>query len=374
MENIKVSVVMPVYNVQSCLDECLDTLERQTLKEIEIICVDDGSTDLSLEILREHSGKDPRIKVLTQHNSGAAVARNRGFEEVQGEYVIFLDSDDFYKEHMLKTAYDNAKKQNTDITVFRTNEYDTVKELYNPMEYTIKAEQLPLNNPFTYHDIPDNIFTVFVGWAWDKLYKTEFIRRENIKFQNLRTSNDLFFVFSSLIKADGIYVIDEPLVYHRVSRGTSLSVTREKSWDCFYKALTALKEELERIGAYEEVERGFLNWVLHFGFWNLDSITGPAFKNVYRLLKEECYISLGMDKKPREYYHNEEDYDRMMEVLATDYDEYVFNYMIKYRAQAKELKEVKSELHYMKTSTTFKVGRLIMGVPIKIKKIIKKER
>lgn len=374
MDNIKVSIVMPVYNVQSCLDECLDTLEKQTLKEIEIICVDDGSTDLSLEILRKHAAKDPRIKVMTQHNSGAAVARNKGFEHVRGEYVLFLDSDDFYKEHMLKTAYDTAKKQGSDITVFRTNEYDTVKELYNPMEYTVKADQLPDNNPFTYKDIPDYIFTVFVGWAWDKLYKTEFVRKNNIQFQNLRTSNDLFFVFSSLVKAESIYVIDEPLVYHRVSRGTSLSVTREKSWDCFYKALTALKEELERIGKYKEVERGFLNWVLHFGFWNLDSITGPAFKNVYELLKNECYITLEMNKKPKDYYFNQEDYGRMNEVLTTDYDEYVFNYMIKYRAQAKELREVKSELNYVRTSTTFKVGKTIMGIPIKIKKMIKRER
>ena len=275
---------------------------------------------------------------------------------------------------MLKTAYDTAKKQGSDITVFRTNEYDTVKELYNPMEYTVKADQLPDNNPFTYKDIPDYIFTVFVGWAWDKLYKTEFVRKNNIQFQNLRTSNDLFFVFSSLVKAESIYVIDEPLVYHRVSRGTSLSVTREKSWDCFYKALTALKEELERIGKYKEVERGFLNWVLHFGFWNLDSITGPAFKNVYELLKNECYITLEMNKKPKDYYFNQEDYGRMNEVLTTDYDEYVFNYMIKYRAQAKELREVKSELNYVRTSTTFKVGKTIMGIPIKIKKMIKRER
>ena len=128
MSEIKVSIVMPVYNVQSYLDECLDTLQNQTLKEIEIICVDDGSTDLSPEILKKHQKADSRIKIITQHNSGAAVARNKGFEQVQGEYVLFLDSDDFYKDNMLEVAYKKACASKADITVFRTDEYDAQKK------------------------------------------------------------------------------------------------------------------------------------------------------------------------------------------------------------------------------------------------------
>lgn len=373
-QNIKVSVIMPVYNVESCLSECLDTLMDQTLKEIEIICVDDGSTDGSLKILQEKAKQDNRIQVICQENSGAAAARNHGFTYAVGEYVLFLDSDDFFHKDMLKKSYECAKQQQTDIVIFRCKEYDTLKKNYNPMEYSIKKEELPDKNPFTFHDIPDYIFTFAVGWAWDKLYKRQFVADSGLKFQELRTSNDLFFVFSSLVKANGIYILDEHLIYHRVNRNTSLSVTREKSWDCFYKALTALKNELVSMGVYEEVERGFLNWVVHFAFWNLDTITGKAYKNVYMLMKETLFIELGMDKKPEEFYLKPRYYERMHEILETDFEDFLLVHMLEYRAKMKELKEVKSELSYVKNSTTFKVGKKVMKVPIKIKKLIKGER
>lgn len=373
-QNIKVSVIMPVYNVESCLSECLDTLTDQSLKDIEIICVDDGSTDGSLAILQEKAEKDKRIQIITQENSGAAAARNLGFTYATGEYVLFLDSDDFFHKDMLKKSYECAKSQQTDMVIFRCREYDSLRQNYNPMEYSIKKEELPDKNPFTFHDIPDYIFTVVVGWAWDKLYKRQFIVDSGLKFQELRTSNDLYFVFSSLVKANGIYILDEHLIYHRVNRSTSLSVTREKSWDCFYKALTALKEELVTMGVYEEVERGFLNWVIHFAFWNLDTITGKAYKNVYMLMKEKLFIELGMDKKPEEFYLKHRYYERMNEVLDTELEDYLLFHMLEYRAKMKELKEVKEELNWVKTSTTFLVGKKIMKVPIKLKKMIKGER
>ena len=373
-QNIKVSVILPVYNVESCLEECMDTLQKQSLKEIEIICVDDGSTDNSLAILEERAKQDERIRVLKQENSGAAAARNHGFAYATGEYVLFLDSDDFFKKDMLKKSYEAAKEQQTDIVIFRCEEYDTVKKIYNPMEYSIKREELPDKNPFTFHDIPDYIFTFAVGWAWDKLYKREFVVESGLKFQELRTSNDLYFVFSSLVKANGIYILDESLIYHRVNRGTSLSVTREKSWDCFYKALMALKEELVQMNVYEEVERGFLNWVIHFAFWNLDTITGKAYKNVYLLMQETLFKELEMDKKPEEFYLKHRYYERMQEVMNTEFEDFVLFHMIEYRGKMKELKEVKSELAYVKKSTTFKVGKLIMKVPIKLKKLIKGEK
>ena len=94
---VKVSVILPVYNVEKYLKECLDSILNQTLQEIEVICVDDGSTDRSLEILREYEKKDKRVIVLTQENKGAGAARNKGLAIAKGEYLSFLDSDDFFR-------------------------------------------------------------------------------------------------------------------------------------------------------------------------------------------------------------------------------------------------------------------------------------
>lgn len=391
-QDVKVSVILPIYNVESCLAECLDTLIAQSLEEIEIICVNDGSTDGSLAILEEKAKIDSRIQIISQENSGAAVARNHGFTYATGEYVLFLDSDDFFHRDMLKKAYECAKTKQTDVVIFRGRKYDTITHKYYPMEFSIKRESLPDKNPFTYHDIPDHIFTFAVGWAWDKLYKRQFIMESGLKFQELRTSNDLFFVFSSFIKANAIYVLDEYLIYHRVNRNTSLSVTREKSWDCFYKATMALKNELVSMGVYEEVERGFLNWVIDFAFWNLNTIIGKAYENVYMITKETLFPELGMDKKSAEYYFNQEHYKKMCEIMETDFKDYLLVHMLEYRTKMKlmgeereelrkekdelkkELNEIKEELKWIKRSTTFRVGKRVMAIPIKVKKMIKGEK
>ena len=100
---IKVSVIIPVYNVEQYLRPCLDSVLNQTLKNIEIICIDDGSTDDSLKILMEYAEKDNRITILKQKNKGAGVARNYGMSIATGEYFLFLDSDDFFSETLLQS-------------------------------------------------------------------------------------------------------------------------------------------------------------------------------------------------------------------------------------------------------------------------------
>ena len=124
MEEIKVSVIVPVYNAEEHLNQCLDTIVNQTLKEIEIICVDDGSTDNSLEILNQYAQKDTRIKVIQQKNQYAGVARNNGLKIARGEYVIFLDSDDFFKEDLLEKTYNQGKKVDADIVLFGAKCFD----------------------------------------------------------------------------------------------------------------------------------------------------------------------------------------------------------------------------------------------------------
>ena len=111
----KVSVILPVYNVSDYLRQCMDSIVGQTLKDIEIICVDDGSTDDSLAILKEYEAKDQRVKVIQQANAGAGAARNKGLEIATGEYLSFLDSDDFFEPDMLEKAIPKRKKKNWQI-------------------------------------------------------------------------------------------------------------------------------------------------------------------------------------------------------------------------------------------------------------------
>ena len=122
--DVKISVVLPVYNVANYLRKCLDSLVNQTFKDFEVICVDDGSTDKSTKILEEYQKKDNRIKILQQQRGGAGAARNLGLGHAQGKYVQFLDSDDYFESNLLEEMYTRAEKYDADLVVCSSKKVD----------------------------------------------------------------------------------------------------------------------------------------------------------------------------------------------------------------------------------------------------------
>ena len=126
----KVSVVIPVYNVEKFLKECLNSIINQSLEDIEIICVDDGSTDNSPKILKEYSLKDNRIKIISQENGGHAVATNNGMALANGKYLYLMDSDDILELNALEELYEYAENKNVDFVLFPAMNYDNDKNRY----------------------------------------------------------------------------------------------------------------------------------------------------------------------------------------------------------------------------------------------------
>lgn len=396
--NIKVSVIIPVYNGGQHFEKCLDDLIHQTLNEIEIICVDDGSTDETEQIIERYMRRDSRISVIKQQNQGAAAARNNGIPQAKGEYLSFLDADDFFEENMLEHAYNKCKVCQSDIGIFRGDRFDDQKQETIPMNYALRMNDVPDKEVFNYKDVKDNVFNFVVGWAWDKLYKREFVQKNNLEFQLTRTSNDLFFVFFSLVKAETICVIDEILVHHRINVKGSLSVTREKSWNCFFLAASKLKEELVNINVFEEVKLSFDNWLLHFSFWNLDTIEGPRYEDVFNLIKNEVFSLLKIEEIKQEDIRQKGLYNNAMNVYNMPFKEYLINKIVEDRAVIaqkelkiaesrelikknsklikllrSEIKQITKSLNKVNSSTTFKVGKVIMFLPNKIKKIFSRK-
>lgn len=313
----KVSVVIPVYNVEKYLRECLDSIVNQTLKDIEIICVNDGSTDNSLEILKEYAQKDSRIIVIDKVNEGAATARNIGIDRAQGEYLAILDSDDIYNTSMLEKMLSNSISTEADITICRSQKLDNKTLEIIPTPHTIKAEYLPSKKVFCYKDIIDHVFDFCIGWSWDKLYKTRFIKETGLKFQNLRSTNDAYFVFVSLILANKISCIDDVLISHRMNTSTQLSETREKDSTCFIKAIHFIKDDLIERGLYEEVEQSFLNWVVDFAIWHISTLKNKKQqKELAKIVKEELILGLNMHKKGKEFFYNYSKYKKLNEASS----------------------------------------------------------
>ena len=150
----KVSVIIPVYNTEEYLRECLDSVVNQTLKDIEIICIDDGSTDSSLDILKEYAKKDNRITVLKQKNQSSGIARNAGLSIAQGKYLSFLDSDDLFELELLESLYKKIISTKSDIAICDADKFDSEGNNYNLKMLNLK--NVPEKNSFSQNDIPNN--------------------------------------------------------------------------------------------------------------------------------------------------------------------------------------------------------------------------
>lgn len=322
MSNIKVSVIVPVYNAEKHLRQCLDSIVNQTLKDIEIILVDDGSKDGSLTILNEYKEKDERIQVIAQPNGGAGAARNNGLAHAQGEYLSFLDSDDFFDLDMLEKAYAKAVEGKADIVVFRSDQYREDLNKFVQVPWVLREKELPPYRPMYHRTFTDNVFKVFVGWAWDKLFRAEFVKEYDLKFQQIRTSNDMLFVFTAIVLAKRIEIVDEVLAHQRRNNPDSLSNTREKSWDCFHMALNALKENLEKFGLYRELEQDYINYALHFSLWHVTTITGEKKKVLFDKLKEEWFAEFGIAGKPESYFYNKSEYKKYQEIQSKSFEKW----------------------------------------------------
>lgn len=307
-KNLKVSIIMPVYNAEKHLRECIDSILNQSLRDIELICVNDGSIDNSLEILETYAQKDERLRIVNQPNSGAGVARNVGMKFAQGEYLAFFDCDDIFEYNMLEQMYDKAEKEDLDIVVCRSDALDDKTYKFEERTWTIRENLLPNSDVFSAQDISRDFFRLFVWWPWDKLYKTSFVKKSGIQFQGLRTTNDLFFVASCMLSARRISTIGSVLAHHRVNDKSSLSMTREASWWCFYKALIALRDFLIVSDNYNRFKIDFINYCLGFALWQVNSISGPAYFKLRAKLCNEWFDALGINDLPIDQFYAQNEY------------------------------------------------------------------
>lgn len=313
---VKVSVIIPVYNVEPYLKQCMDSVVGQTLKDIEIICVDDGSTDDSLNILKEYAAEDSRVQIIQQQNAGAGAARNNGMRHATGKYLSFLDSDDFFEPRMLERAYDLAEKDQADFVAYKSDQYHTEKNQFVPVNWVVRENEIPPYHPFNHRQMTGNVFKVFVGWAWDKLFLREFVDKYNLTFQEQRTSNDMLFVFSAVALAKKISVVPAVLAHQRRDAKDSLSKTRENSWDCFYHALTALRDKLKEEGLYEELEKDYINYALHFSLWNYNTLSEPTKSMLKDKLTKEWFKELGIEGKPKEYFYIKQEFEQYQQITG----------------------------------------------------------
>ncbi|MBD5402939.1 glycosyltransferase [bacterium] len=218
-EKIAVSVIVPVYNVEKYLKRCLNSLINQTLKNIEIICINDGSTDKSAKILNEYSS-DKRIKIINQQNSGPSISRNKGINIAKGEYIGFIDSDDWVDLDFYEKLYKSATKHNTDIA---TAGIIRLHKLHKKYHLKITKEEISnnTNEKFLLCDCPEK------SYVWNKIYKTEWLKSNNLKFEEGIIYEDVIFTPEVLFYSDKIVTVPNTYYYYW-RRKNSLITQRHK--------------------------------------------------------------------------------------------------------------------------------------------------
>ena len=216
----KISVIVPVYNVEKYLNECLDSVLAQTFKDFEVICVNDGSTDNSPEILRQYADKDQRVKIVTQSNQGLSMARNNGLKEACGRYVYFVDSDDAIHPQCLELAHFLAETNNADLVCFS---YAKIKEKmpkvihFDTKELKSKTTSFPLKSCFRKkHKIRFNV--------WTKFYRRNLL--DGLEFIPKIHFEDYPHTFAVMARKPKTVIADVPLYFYRINEN---SISHQKS-------------------------------------------------------------------------------------------------------------------------------------------------
>ena len=240
MNNIKISVIIPVYNVEKYLKKCLDSLLNQSFQDIEIICVDDSSPDNCPQILDDYASKDKRIIVIHKENAGQGVARNAAMKKAKGKYIFFLDSDDWLQENALAKMYDKMEKDNLDILFFNVYKHfeDTgEKVFYNFIKpYYTKFK----DKTFSAKDAKDILFST--NALPFRIYRHESMKKYNFRFTEHRHWEDYLPYLAFLPRCEKIGLIEEPLLNYLIRKNSSTRTSERCFQDCFNSFYECVKE------------------------------------------------------------------------------------------------------------------------------------
>lgn len=316
----KISVIMPVYNSEKYLEIALDSIVNQTLEDIEIICINDASKDSSLSILEKYENVDSRIKIINNlKNFGPGYSRNLGLEHAKGEYIAFVDADDFFERDMLEIAYKELIKYDLDIGIIKLSYFDTVS---NKCFRNSWVPSIMPSGIFNYEDVKGYAYTMFCGWACDKIMKRKFIEDNKLKFSNYKMGEDMSFSYLGLLLAKKIKYIssDKALYYYRRNTQESLSETVINNLDDPYLVLKDLEYKFKEIGLYEKCKYDFVNLCLAF-LLNIFNGLKSNKKEYFEKMKYEYFPSLNIDNFTDDIFFNKYNYYRYRLIVENGFSE-----------------------------------------------------
>lgn len=282
---LKVSIVVPVYNVEKYLRQCLDSLINQTLREIEIICVNDGSTDSSPEIIAEYMKKDSRVRMISKENTGYGNSMNCGFDSAKGEYIGIVESDDYAEPDMFEYLYEAAHANELDVAKAGYFFYYSQPQEKNiPVEVTVPGKERKTFCPAEDFRLPIEMadFYSMKPTIWSAVYKTEFIRKNQIRFHETPGASyqDASFNFKVLLMTRRMRLLPGCYLHYRQDNESS-SVNSEKKIYCVcdeYKEMERFLEAYKGNRRRMEFVRNRMKYDSYM--WNLERLA-PEFRKEF---------------------------------------------------------------------------------------------
>ncbi|WP_407377218.1 glycosyltransferase family 2 protein [Methanobrevibacter sp.] len=331
---VKISVIVPVYNVEKYLSECMDSLVNQTFEDIEIICVNDGSTDTSPEILENYAKEDRRIKIISQENQGLGAARNRGIKHSNGDYLFFIDSDDFLELNTLKLLYDNAVSNDSDIVFYRLYKYLDGEKINFPMYRFNKIfKDVDFDHfTFDYHNIKTHVLNGGYN-SVVKLYKKAFLDRyDDFYFTEGIAFEDVLFHVKVMLRAKRISHVPQQLYYYRINENSIMN-TPKYTPDIF-KVVDMVVQFMEDNNLTEE----FRPDLDYFKMRRIDAHLLKSYSEEYFQIAKKRYEEIKFTELFRE-----DELRRFNLLLSSDnFNEYLINL---YETDKKLMNDANTKLH-----------------------------
>lgn len=346
---IKVSVIIPVFNVEKYLEECLDSILAQTLKEIEIICVNDGSVDHSLQILKKYERFDDRIIVLDQVNSGQSVARNKALEYASGKYVYFMDSDDLVVSRMLEETWEICERDNLDVLFFSgTSFYENsdLEEKHKNFVNTYYRKgnyEKVVSGPELLAQLQN--YKDYAVSPCLQLIRRELLFEKKIRFCEGIIHEDNCFTFQVLLSAKRAFCVNDIYFYRRV-REISV-MTQKETYKNLRGYFVCLVRQLQFAGE-QQIDDPYINQKIEYILWMLN----------YHV--QRIYLKISIEE--RERFIN----------MCSPYERYFFKSTILKHIEAnvnnsKKVSKLNKEIKEIKESNSYRIGRIITMPIRKIK-------
>ena len=321
--DIKVSVIMPIYNASAYLRPAMDSVLTQTLKEIEIICVEDGSTDSSYELIKEYQKQDSRIRIVTETNAGPAHARNNGLKRARGEYISFLDADDFFEPTLLETLYNTAKERDLDIAIAEYDIYNTKKATFEKAPAAEHEEIFRENEVTSKNEYSDQIFLAVNGAAWNKLFRRALIEEKGLAFlPDVKMYEDVYFVVTAMSLAERVGKVFETLVHHRIYKNQARAKMFKKHYMQVPFVYSKIKEFLMHTGMYLPLSASYLNLTASRCYKIYNLLGSGAQEDFWNALHNEYAEKLGWHDKTAEDFENCESCDFVANVILYNHKHY----------------------------------------------------